>query len=94
MFELHVSLLTRPLFLYNEWPHVITSILAITNVLIMYPSLYYSDNFMLNIYTSCVITVDCFSATIQLMKGLNDNLPSELKMTRVLLQYNLLMMDF
>ena len=29
-----------------------------------------------------------------MMKGLNDNLPTELKMTRVLKQYNLLMMDF
>jgi len=84
-----------PLFLYKERPHVVTSILAITNVLIMYPFLYYSDNFMLNIYTSYVITVDYFSARIQfMMKGLKEEVPTEKKMNRVLLQYNLLMMDF
>jgi len=88
-------LIPCPLFLYNKRPHVITSILAIINALIMYPFLYYSDNFVLTIYTSYAITVDYFSARIEhMMKGLKEEVPVEEKLTRVLFQYNQLMIDF
>ena len=84
-----------PLFFYNERPHMITGILAITNMLILFVINLPGVSFLLNIYTSYVLTVDYFSSRIKfMMKGLNDNLPPELKMTRVLKQYNLLMMDF
>jgi hypothetical protein len=84
-----------PLFFYNERPHMITGILAVTNMLMMFVLHFSGTSFLLNIYTSYVLTVDYFSSRIRfMMTGLNDNLPSEVKMTRVLKQYNLLMMDF
>jgi len=84
-----------PLFFYNERPHMITGILAVTNMLMIFVLQFFTISFLLNIYTSYVLTVDYFSSRIKfMMKGLNDNLPSEVKMTRVLKQYNLLMMDF
>jgi len=88
-------LIACPLFLYNNRPLVITGILAIINVVIMVFFIYFTDHIFITIYGSYVITVDYFSARIEfMMKGLNENLPMELKMTRVLLQYNLLMTDF
>jgi len=83
-------LLACPLFLYNR-PHIMT----IMNVVIMSFFCYFSDHFILNLFLSYVITVDYFSSRIKFMlRRLKEEIPVEDTITRVIIQYNKLMMDF
>jgi len=89
------QLISCPLYIYNERPALLTTILAITNMIIMIFYHYYGTTFFFAIYTSYIITVDYFSSRIEfMMKGLKEEIPLDDKITRLLIQYNKLMTDF
>ena len=98
MFYLSVNsyhLISCPLFIYNQRPHMITCILSVVNMFVLFYVHYIANHFLLNIYTSYILTVDYFSARIEfMMKWLKQEILFEVKMTRVLFLYNQLMNDF
>jgi len=89
------QLIACPLFIYNQRPHIITSIQAVISMIIMTFLTYFGDHYLLTIYTSYILTVDYFSARIDfMMKGLKEEIPLEDKISRLQLQYNQLSIDF
>ena len=88
-------LISCPLYLYNERPHLITSILIVVDVLIQLFVYYYASCLFMNTYMSYILTVDYFSARIDfMMKGLKESISLYDKISRLLIQYNQLMNDF